>query len=136
MTDEPASLPNVEAEVPVFDLAGVLERMMGDQELVWMVIEAFLDDGPGQIQELEGFLRSRDLDGTRRQAHSIKGAAATVGAERLRKMAFAMEQAADAGNLEPVEAAMVEMQVHFHTYEAAIKGKGRSLDGPAQDPRL
>ncbi len=129
MTEEPASLPNREADPPVFDLAGVLERMMGDKELAWMVIEAFLDDGPSQIQELQAVLRSRDLDATRRQAHSIKGAAATVGAERLRKTAYAMEQAADAGNLAPVEAAMSELQLHFRAYEAKIKAQGPYLKG-------
>jgi signal transduction histidine kinase/DNA-binding response OmpR family regulator/HPt (histidine-containing phosphotransfer) domain-containing protein len=126
-TEELAPPPDPEVDLPIFDLAGVLERMMSDRELAWIVIEAFLADGPGQIQDLQGFLRSGDIDGSRRQAHSIKGAAATVGAERLRKTAYAMEQAADAGNLRFVEDAMGQLEVDFLAFQAAVKGLDRSL---------
>jgi HPt (histidine-containing phosphotransfer) domain-containing protein len=121
MKQEAARLPNLEGELPVFDLAGVLERVMGDTELAWAVTEAFLMDGPSQIRELQGFLRNGNIDGSRRQAHSIKGAAATVGGERLRKTAFAMEQAADAGDLRSVEDAMVELQEKFLEFAAEVK---------------
>jgi CheY-like chemotaxis protein/HPt (histidine-containing phosphotransfer) domain-containing protein len=124
-TEEPAPLPELEVDLLVFDLAGVLERMMGDKELVWIVIEGFLADGPSQIQELEGYLRNSDIDGCRRQAHSIKGAAATVGAERLRKTAFAMEQAAEAGHLRPVADAMKELQANFLEFDGKVKGASR-----------
>jgi HPt (histidine-containing phosphotransfer) domain-containing protein len=101
--------------------------MMSDRELAWIVIEAFLADGPGQIQDLQGFLRSGDIDSSRRQTHSIKGGAATVGAERLRKTAYAMEEAADAGNLRFVQDAMGQLQLDFLAFQAAVKGLDRSL---------
>jgi CheY-like chemotaxis protein/HPt (histidine-containing phosphotransfer) domain-containing protein len=121
MTEAPPPASHIVADLPVFDLSGVLERMMGDSELAWIVIEAFLLDAPGQIQQLQAFLGSGNVDGSTRQAHSIKGAAATVGAERLRKTAFAMEKAANARNLNTVEEAMEGLQAQFVEFEAAVK---------------
>ena len=121
MTEAPPPASHIVADPPVFDLSGVLERMMGDRELAWIVIEAFLLDAPGQIQQLQAFLGSGDVDGSTRQAHSIKGAAATVGAERLRKTAFDMEKAANAKNLHTVEEAMEGLQAQFVEFEAVVK---------------
>jgi signal transduction histidine kinase/DNA-binding response OmpR family regulator len=120
-TAPPVTQTSPEATSPVFDMAGVLERLMGDQDLAWAVIDGFLVDNHGQIQELREFLRNGNVDGSRRQAHSIKGAAATVGAERLRETAFAMEQAAQAGDLRSVENAMGELEANSLEFERAVE---------------
>jgi CheY-like chemotaxis protein/HPt (histidine-containing phosphotransfer) domain-containing protein len=120
-TAPPVAQTSPEADPPVFDMEGVLERLMGDQDLAWAVIDGFLVDNRSQMQELQSFLSNRDVDGSRRQAHSIKGAAATVGAERLRTTAFAMEQAAQAGDLRTVETAMGELEANFVDFESAVK---------------
>ena len=120
-TDLPVAQTSPEAAAPVFDMEGVLERLMGDQDLAWAVIDGFLVDNRSQIEELQGFLRSGSVDGSRRQAHSIKGAAATVGAERLRSTASAMEQAAQAGDLRTVENALGELEANFLEFESAVK---------------
>jgi signal transduction histidine kinase/DNA-binding response OmpR family regulator/HPt (histidine-containing phosphotransfer) domain-containing protein len=120
-TAPPVAQTSPEAAAPVFDMEGVLERLMGDRDLAWAVIDGFLVDNRSQILELRNFLRSGNIDGSRRQAHSIKGAAATVGAERLRTTAFAMEQAAQAGDLHSVNNAMGELEANFLEFESAVK---------------
>jgi HPt (histidine-containing phosphotransfer) domain-containing protein len=97
----------------VFNRAIVLKRMMGDEELANRVIEAFLADVPRQIQALKNLLAQGDADGSGCLAHSIKGAAASVGGEFLTKVALRMEKSADAGDLGAVNESMAELEAQF-----------------------
>ena len=56
---------------------------MGDRQLASMVIKKFLESTPAQLNNLRARLAEADVSGARSQAHQIKGAAATVVAERL-----------------------------------------------------
>jgi CheY-like chemotaxis protein/HPt (histidine-containing phosphotransfer) domain-containing protein len=100
-------------QTPVFDRAGVLEHLIGDSELVAAVMEVFLEDMPRQIQILKELLDAGDAVGAGRQAHSIKGAAADVGGERLREVALEMEKAFDAGDLSAAQACMAGLEAQF-----------------------
>jgi PAS domain S-box-containing protein len=122
-TDTPkVVLPRtVDDTAAIFDRAGVLGRMGGDNELAQIVFAAFLEDIPGQIQSLKDLVKSGDTANSARLAHSIKGASATVGGERLRNVALAMEKAADLGDLQFVAARMSEMEFQFGRLRDAIK---------------
>ena len=76
----------------IFDRAGMMDRMMGDEDLARTVAAGFLEDIPRQIASLKGCLESGDTQGTERQAHSIKGASANVGGQALRCVAFEMRK--------------------------------------------
>ncbi len=108
-------------EALLYDRAGVLRRMMGDRELAAKVTEAFLSDMPGQIQALKDFLEQGDARSFGRQAHSIKGAAATVGGERLRKVAWEMEKAADAGDLDTVNARIADLEAQVSAFTTEVQ---------------
>jgi PAS domain S-box-containing protein len=103
----------------VFDRAGVLDRLE-DNELAQIVFAVFLEDIPSQIQALKDLVKSGDAAGAARHAHSIRGAAANVGGERLRAVASEMERAADAGDLHFVDVRMDEMELQFRRLKDAI----------------
>ncbi|MFZ1083457.1 MAG: PAS domain S-box protein [Terracidiphilus sp.] len=111
----------IESAPAVFDWTSVLERLEGDEELARIVIEAFLEDAPHQIQELKNLARNGDAAASGRLAHSIKGAAANVGGERVRKVAAEMEKAADSGSVNAVNQRMKELEAQFHLLRDAIK---------------
>jgi len=113
VTNGPAASPPANAELPIFDRAGVMSRMMDDEELAAAVMAAFLDDMPRQIETLKEFAEARNAEGSGRQAHSIKGAAANVGGERLRGVAMEMEKAADAGDWGTVLACMDRLESQY-----------------------
>jgi PAS domain S-box-containing protein len=113
-------ISNPEAQSPVFDKAGMMARLMDDDDLARMVIEGFLEDIPQQIAVLKGFLESKDPVGTERQAHTIKGAAANVGGERLREAAFDMEKAARAENLSAAGRLLAELEAQFDRLHQAM----------------
>ena len=100
-------------EAPVFDLPGVMSRMMDDDALVRKVIEGFLDDIPKQLAALGALVDAGDAPSTRVTAHAIKGAAANVGGERMRESALAIEKAAAAGDLASAKALVADLNAQF-----------------------
>ena len=110
-----------DAEAGVFDETILLERMMGDRRLARVIAGAFLEDVPKQIEALRGYLDAGDAKGAHRQAHTIKGSAATVGGEALTKLAFGLEQAGKAGDLETVKTAFGELQDQFELLKKAME---------------
>ncbi len=108
---------------PVFDKAGMLERMMDDEELVRAIIPGFLEDIPRQIQTLKDLLEAGDAPGVERQAHTIKGASANVGGEALREAAFEMEKAGKAGNLDTARAGMAKLDAQFNWLKEAMRNE-------------
>jgi CheY-like chemotaxis protein/HPt (histidine-containing phosphotransfer) domain-containing protein len=100
-------------DAPVFDRAGMMTRLMDDEELARAVVEGFLADIPRQIGMLRGYLEAGDAPGGERQAHSIKGASANVGGERMREVAVEIEKAARGGDLDAVRARMARLETEF-----------------------
>jgi len=109
------------SEVSIFDADSLLRRLMGDRQLAGVVLRGFLDDVPHQLKNLRKLLAVGDAYGIRLQAHALKGAAATAGAETLRKIAHALEQAGGMGHLDPcyglVARAVEEFELFKHTLE-------------------
>ena len=104
----------------VFDRAGMLDRLMDDENLAQKLIEIFLVDTPSQIAKLRRYLDAADSTGAELQVHSVKGAAACVGGEALRTLAFEMEKAAKVGDLDSVAASMPELDLQFLELKEAI----------------
>jgi two-component system, sensor histidine kinase and response regulator len=107
----------------------MLRRMMGDLELAKAVVEGFIDDIPRQIAALKEFLEAEDQQAARRQAHTIKGAAANVGGERLREAAFRMEKAIASGDLAAAEPLVSQIEEAFLRLEATMKREMGALGG-------
>lgn len=66
-------------------------------EFLARLFQVFLEDEPKRLAALGEALSSGDLELVRYHAHSIKGAAATLGMERLRDAARGLEHAARDG---------------------------------------
>jgi PAS domain S-box-containing protein len=107
-------------ELPLFDWAGMMLRLMDDDELACIVMESFLGDIPAQLKALRGYLQTGDVPGIERLAHTIRGASANVGGERLRHVALVMEKAAKGGDLQTARANMAELEAQFNCLEEAM----------------
>ncbi len=110
-------------DVPVFDKAGTISRLMDDEDLAQEIVALFIEDIPKQVAELKRFLDDGQAGGAERVAHSIKGASANVGGEALRKVAFDMEMAAKASDLAAVNRRMDELLAQFERFKAAVKAE-------------
>ncbi|MBM9537811.1 response regulator [Desulfobulbus alkaliphilus] len=104
----------------IWDRAAMLERLMGDEDLAEVILQGFITDMPRQIKALKGYLEAGDVAGAERQAHTIMGAAGNVGAEALRALAFELEQAGRAGDLERIKTRMDELAASFAALQQAM----------------
>ena len=104
----------------LFDRAGMLARLMNDESLLHTVSSGFLLDIPKQIVALQSYLENGNLQTAERQAHTIKGAAANVGGNRLREVALKIEQTARDGKLQAAQAAMPALQAEFEALKQAM----------------
>jgi CheY-like chemotaxis protein/HPt (histidine-containing phosphotransfer) domain-containing protein/anti-sigma regulatory factor (Ser/Thr protein kinase) len=107
----------------IFDQEALLRRLMGDRELASAVLGEFLLDAPSQLKQLCILIDNGDAPGTRRQAHTLKGTAATVAAEALRAVALTMETAANASQLDQCRNLVSQAIEEFkHFYSKAQAG--------------
>ena len=120
-TSHSAATQSGAKEFLTFDFAGMLSRLDGNNHLAAVVLEAFVQDMPCRIASLKKLLDRGDAPGATLEAHSIKGAAANVGGDALRAAAYAIEIAADSGDLCSAKAALPTLQDQFNDLECAIK---------------
>ena len=107
----------------VFDRAGMLERLMDDEDLARKLTEAFLKDIPKRFDMLRECLLTGDVKGAERLTHLIKGASASVGGEALTTVASKMEKASREGDLIAVEERVDKLESEFRRLKQEIEKK-------------
>ena len=108
----------------VFNQEDLLARLMGDKDLASKVIAGFLDDAPRQLRSLKKMLEEGDAVGARRQAHALKGAAATMSAGALRALCSETQDAAAAMELSRALALLPRVQEQFELLKTTLKQSG------------
>ena len=98
-----------EAAPDCIDLARLRERFDDDQDLLAEIFSVFISESPGRRADMEAALAAGDLARLAGLSHSLKGVAATLLAEPLRQAAYALEQAARAGDASAAQAATTEV---------------------------
>jgi len=87
--------------MPVIDPATFEElKQMSGEDFINELIDAFLDDAPNMIQNMESALEARDVESFRRNAHSMKSNANTFGAMELAALAKELEFMGKENNLD------------------------------------
>jgi len=108
----------------VFDEAGLLKRVMGNRQLAERLIKEFLHQIPSQLDTLRKQLVDGDAPAARRQAHTVKGAAANLSAGALRAAALEAERAAQAGQLSKLAETLCSLEQEFARVKDAMERSG------------
>ena len=98
---------------PVFDEAAALSFAGGDVELLRNVVTVFRGDVPRRIEQFKAAVQVGDGTTAERSAHSIKGAAANVGGERLRVAAYRIEALCRDGEYKQAAALIPGLDLEF-----------------------
>jgi len=106
---------------PVWDRSGMLARLMGDEDLLRTITGIFLDEAPAQIRQISMLLNAGDLQRVELVAHTIKGACANIGAERMRAVANDIEIQARSGDAVNAMSRARDLGREFTHLEAALK---------------
>ena len=102
------------APIPrVLDRSALVDRLMGDEALAHEIVEVFIKEVPGQINTLKRAAGDGDVELIQRTAHTIKGAAANVGAAALHEASRRLEVAASAAEWDAVESLLQRLESEY-----------------------
>jgi signal transduction histidine kinase/HPt (histidine-containing phosphotransfer) domain-containing protein/ActR/RegA family two-component response regulator len=97
-------------QVPVFDRQAALRLMADDEDILRMAIDAGMVDIPQALNALAEALKAGLAADARRQAHTIKSVAASIGGAALRSLAATAERLAEQEQLAEVEAMLPALE--------------------------
>lgn len=105
----------------IFDRVVALRTAGGNVVRLRKFVDLVLQDIPKRLDDLQTSLDAADAEASRRHAHSIKGQAASLGAERLRQASFDTETAAKEGRLDDAASAVALLRRLFDGLREAIQ---------------
>ncbi len=113
----------------------LLESRLGDlgADSLGRILGLFQDAAPRHLDRLRACVAAGDVPSLRREAHTLKGAAAVIGAKRLSDGATAIERAAD--DLVAARAAVAHMEAVVADSLAAVEVFARRHNVPIAKPR-
>lgn len=115
------SSDTVVKEAIIFDEKDFLKRLMNNRELAAKVLLAFLHDMPRKIVTIKSLAEAGDTETCKRIAHSIKGAAANLGADAIREVAIAVENAGAADDKKRLVDLVMKIEHQFELFKITIE---------------
>jgi signal transduction histidine kinase/CheY-like chemotaxis protein/PAS domain-containing protein/HPt (histidine-containing phosphotransfer) domain-containing protein len=112
--------PDDEADAVVWNRYAMLDRLMGNEVMAERLRKMYLREMPDRMSELASALAEADGAAASDLAHSLKGASAQMGAERVEALSRAIEAAAANGDLSGASAKMDELEVAFSDVQRAM----------------
>ena len=106
--------------LPVWDRAGMLDRMLGNRSLAQTILDGYAEDMPRVLRALREMLEGGRIAEATMQAHSIKGASATVGGEVVRAIAAAMESAGRNSDVAAMRSRLAELETKMNELLLAL----------------
>ena len=116
-----AHAPEVSANLTVYDRSVALHHTGDDTDILDVVLHMFVEQGPERMALVEAALDRHDAKSLEREAHGLKGAAATLGMEELRQASYAVERLGADGRLDEAVAGVAAMRVAMDAAVAAIR---------------
>ncbi len=101
----------------IFDPSQLLEMLDGDREGAQEVVEVFIDSASNIIEKISAAATDSDSDALEKLAHTLKGSASSIGAYRIKELAYQLQISAnDSGDhIRPAQQLRHEME-RFRKY--------------------
>jgi two-component system sensor histidine kinase/response regulator len=106
----------------IFNRQAFLERLGGDEEILEILLQTFLESAPEQLHEIRQALEAGDALQLQEQAHSLRGAAAGISAEALREAALQVELAGKNGAIEQARPLVETLTREFDSLKEVLGG--------------
>ncbi|MGM0442696.1 MAG: Hpt domain-containing protein [Fibrobacterota bacterium] len=117
--NDPAS--DTELEGAVLNVDDILDNLMDDYEILREILQEFEKSMPAIVRELEEAVRTEDFRKIDDSAHSIKGAARNIGAERLGNISYRLEMCGKKKNGDSLEKNLSLLHREFDTLIGEIR---------------
>ncbi|MBN1141230.1 MAG: PAS domain S-box protein [Deltaproteobacteria bacterium] len=122
-----------EPALALFNEQELLNRVLNDRDIASAILGGFLEDLPKQLQRFKEALNKQDFFRLERKAHNIKGAAATVAAGTLSRLAAEMEAACEKGRWPELPPLLTAFEKEFKLFESALAAAGWSRANPCPE---
>lgn len=93
----------------------------GEEDLVPELIEAFLDEVPGNCVDLVELVASGHTDEVRKKAHYLRSSTSNLGALRMTEMCTGLEKMAHAGSLDGADDMVRLLNEEVHLVRAGFE---------------
>jgi len=115
---------------PTLDESALYQRFDHDSDLIVSALENYLDDWQGLVSPMTETLAAADFDALARQAHSIRGVAATISGEALAAIAGDIEHDARNAHHERLPDALTGLEQRARQLAEAARRLIDRLPGP------
>ncbi|MCB0195035.1 MAG: response regulator [Anaerolineae bacterium] len=107
----------------VFNHALLLEEIGGDTSLLEELVTKFLHEMESQVPEIIATVSARNMKRLNHVAHTLKGAAAMMSAERIRDAAYRLEMSSHQNNWGEISAALADLKTAQAEFQHYIKAR-------------
>jgi HPt (histidine-containing phosphotransfer) domain-containing protein len=111
------------------DLDRALDEFMGEKKILNGILNEFTAKVRSQIRSIRQAFLSLNFTQIAKEAHSIKGGAANLTANKVAGMASALEKAADLQQVELVKSLSGELEEQFEQLENYLQGENIAVHG-------
>ncbi len=115
----------------VFDARDLLLSVEQDRELASEVIREFITFVPQQSEKLARALETGEMEEVRKLAHTLKGVAANLRAESIRRLAWEIESSAKIADPEAVRALLGELPGQLERFGEIARSAGMEVGSEA-----
>jgi PAS domain S-box-containing protein len=106
----------IAARAPLLDLSALHARYPGNPGLVHDLEALFLSTTEASLAALKSAIAQRDAAASRKEAHALKGAAASVLATAIQEGAARIEASVQGGDFDTAAAELAVLEEHFHAH--------------------
>ncbi|BBO76084.1 hybrid sensor histidine kinase/response regulator [Desulfosarcina widdelii] len=99
----------------IMDIATALEEFE-DAETIRMIARQLIENADGQLDRIQASIENEDREAIRKEAHAIKGGAATMEAPALTEAAFSLEQLSTDGPMEELKVGFDQLKSQFYRF--------------------
>ena len=123
-----ADIFNEDYQADIWDLSSMLDNIINDEEQTKTMITDFLNHIPAHIDSIETTLQSYDWHAAELHAHTIMGASATIGAQRLKVLAMSLENELHANEPVSAKATFISLKKCFNELHVLMEKELAALD--------
>ena len=120
--EKPRAADEPETTQAPLDFERALKEFDDDRDFLFEILQSFLEHARLHIDKIRAALKENDADSTMREAHAIKGGAASLTADRLAQIAFDLEKLGKSNHLKGgteilsnLEKELLRMEEHVKT---------------------
>jgi len=103
----------------IMDIATAIEEF-GDAETVRTIARQLIENADRQFERIQKFIENEDREAIRKEAHAIKGGAATMEAPALSEAAFRLEMLSTDGPVNELEVGFENLKSQFYRFRDFI----------------